>query len=108
MKFRRVDARSYYNQACVDDGANGAASVCADVTTPGTQVRTLNITKNVTEASFTNRSEESRVGDVASNDGNTKLAAEKVTDPNASGLSCTPSNGSSLALEQSTTYTVTV
>ncbi len=34
---------------------------------------------------------------VATNDGNTTIAAVTVTDPNASGLSCTPANGSPLA-----------
>ncbi len=33
----------------------------------------------------------------ATNDGNTTLTAVTVTDPNASGLSCTPANGSPLA-----------
>src|SRR6185295_10007998 len=28
-----LDAGHYYNQACVDDGAGGAASTCDDVTT---------------------------------------------------------------------------
>jgi uncharacterized repeat protein (TIGR01451 family) len=32
-----LDAGSFYNQACVDDGQGGAASQCADVTTPGFQ-----------------------------------------------------------------------
>jgi uncharacterized repeat protein (TIGR01451 family) len=92
-----IDAGSYYNQACVDDGANGAAEACDDVTTPGTQSPALSIDKSATESGF------SAVGDiihytiVATNTGNTTLAAVTVTDPNASGLSCTPANGSSLA-----------
>src|SRR5439155_953294 len=31
-----LDAGSFYNQACVDDGTGGAAEACDDVTTPGT------------------------------------------------------------------------
>jgi len=31
-----LNAGSFYNQACVDDGAGGAAQACDDVTTPGT------------------------------------------------------------------------
>jgi uncharacterized repeat protein (TIGR01451 family) len=56
----------------------------------------LAITKVATESGF------SAVGDVihytivATNDGNVTLAAVTVTDPNASGLTCTPANGSSL------------
>ena len=30
-----IDAGSFYNQACVDDGANGAAQACDDVTHAG-------------------------------------------------------------------------
>jgi uncharacterized repeat protein (TIGR01451 family) len=30
-----LDAGTFYNQACVDDGAEGAAEACDDVTTPG-------------------------------------------------------------------------
>jgi hypothetical protein len=30
-----LDARSFFNEACVDDGAGGAAQACDDVTTPG-------------------------------------------------------------------------
>src|SRR5438552_1516154 len=48
---------------------------------------------------------------VATNDGNTTLAAVTVTDPKVSGLSCTPANGSSLApgasLNCTATHTVT-
>jgi len=92
-----IDAGSFFNQACVDDGAGGAAQVCADVTTPGTSNPALSITKVATESGY------SAVGDVihytivAKNTGNTTLAAVTVTDPQVSNLSCTPANGSSLA-----------
>src|SRR5207244_3638712 len=32
-----IDAGSFYNKACVDDGPEGAASPCAEVNTPGTK-----------------------------------------------------------------------
>jgi uncharacterized repeat protein (TIGR01451 family) len=92
-----IDAGSYFNQACVDDGTGGATEACDDVTTPADQKPHLTITKDATESSY------DEVGDVihytikATNDGNTTLAAVTVTDPNASGLTCTPANGSSLA-----------
>src|SRR5438552_10940052 len=44
---------------------------------------------------------------VATNDGNTTLAAVTVTDPKVSGLSCTPANGSSLAPGASLNCTAT-
>src|SRR5205085_2668898 len=53
-----IDAGSYYNQACVDDGAGGAAQACDDVTTPGTQNPHLSISKVATETGY------SAVGDV--------------------------------------------
>src|SRR5438128_904962 len=84
-----LDAGSFFNEACVDDGALGADQVCADVTTPGTKNPHLAITKVATESGY------SKVGDVihytivATNDGNVTLAAVTVTDPNAAGLTCT-------------------
>ena len=92
-----IDAGSYLNQACVDDGAGGAAKACDEVTTPGSKNPHLSIVKNATESSYDS------VGDVvhytikATNDGNTTLASVTVTDANAIGLVCTPANGSSLA-----------
>jgi uncharacterized repeat protein (TIGR01451 family) len=87
-----LDAGTFYNQACVDDGAGGAASVCDDVTTPGSKNPHLAITKVATESGF------NAVGDVihytivATNDGNVTLANVTVTDSQVSNLSCSPSN----------------
>src|SRR5439155_5706568 len=92
-----IDAGSYYNQACVDDGALGAAEACDDVTTPGSQNPHLSITKTDGGGTY------STVGDVisytisATEDGYVTLSSGKVTDRNASGLTCTPANGSDLA-----------
>jgi uncharacterized repeat protein (TIGR01451 family) len=86
-----IDAGSYFNQACVDDGSGGAAPACASVTT-ATQNPHLAITKVATETGY------NKVGDVihytivASNDGNVTLSNVLVTDPNAAGLTCLPSN----------------
>jgi len=85
-----LDTGFYYNQACVDDGAGGAAKACDDVTTPGSKNPHLSITKDATEQSF------SKVGDVihyqitATNDGNVTLHNLDVTDPNAPNIDCTP------------------
>ena len=106
-----IDAGSFYNQACVDDGAGGAASQCDDVTTPGTKNPALSIVKDVTETSYDS------VGDIvhytitATNTGNTTLAAVTITDTEAVLGTCTPLNGSSLApgatLTCAATHTVT-
>src|SRR5678815_3950326 len=92
-----LNAGSYFNAACVDDGAGGAAKVCDDVTTPGDQNPHLSITKVATETSYNAVGQVIHYTIVATNDGNVTLAAVTVTDPNASGLTCTPANGSSLA-----------
>jgi len=86
-----IDAGSFYNQACTDDGTGPAASKCADVTTPATQSPALSITKVATESGF------SAVGDVihytiqAKNTGNVTLTNVTVTDSQVSNLSCSPS-----------------
>ncbi len=40
-----IDAGSYFNAACVDDGADGATEACDDVTTPADQNPHLTISK---------------------------------------------------------------
>src|SRR4029079_17636460 len=87
-----LNAGSYFNQACVDDGAGGAASVCADVTTPGTQNPHLAITKVATESGFNAVGQVIHYTIVATNDGNVTLSNVLVTDPNAAALTCLPSN----------------
>ena len=90
-----IDAGHYLNTACVS--ATGATATCDDADVPADQNPHLTIVKDATEDSF------SAVGDVihytitATNDGNTTLASVTVTDPNATGLACTPANGSPLA-----------
>jgi hypothetical protein len=87
-----LDAGSFYNQACVDDGAGGAASKCADVTTPGTKNAVLTLTK--TDDLNPDLYD---VGDVvtytitATNDGNVTLHNVTVSDaPTLDGFDCTP------------------
>src|SRR6185503_832955 len=87
-----LDAGSFFNQACVDDGAGNAASTCDDVTTPGSKNPHLAITKVATESGF------NAIGDVihytiqATNDGNVTLTNVAVTDPNITNLVCTPTS----------------
>ncbi|HEY8635977.1 MAG TPA: hypothetical protein VIL81_01835, partial [Candidatus Limnocylindrales bacterium] len=104
-----IDAGHYLNTACVDDGVGegGAAQACDDANVPATSNRGLSIVKDATETSY------SAVGDilhytiVATNTGNTTLDSVTVTDVNATGLSCTPANGSSLAPAATMTCTAT-
>ncbi len=101
-----LDAGSFYNQACVDDGEGGAVEVCDDVEPPAEQNPELSITKTVADPG--NYDE---VGDVlnftivATNIGNVTLDSVTVTDEQVSDLSCTPTNGSSLAPGESMTCT---
>jgi uncharacterized repeat protein (TIGR01451 family) len=90
-----IDAGHYLNTACVS--ATDATATCASANVNSEKTPHLTIVKNVTESTF------DAVGDVlhysitATNDGNTTLASVTITDPNATGLSCDPENGSSLA-----------
>src|SRR4051812_2952068 len=85
-----LDAGSFYNQACVNDGEGGAAADCDDVTTPGDQNPALSIEKLATESGY------DAVGDVihytitATNTGNVTLHNVNVTDNQVSDLDCTP------------------
>src|SRR4029450_11104543 len=85
---------------CSGSIAAGQTKTCTvtndDVATPH-----LAITKVATESSY------NAVGDVihytivATNDGNTTLNNVTISDPNVSGLTCTPPNGSDLAPTES-------
>jgi uncharacterized repeat protein (TIGR01451 family) len=87
-----LDAGSFYNQACVDDGPGNAAGQCDAVTTEGEQNPELSITKVDDGETF------SAVGDVidyeihAWNSGNVTLHGVVVTDEQADdNLVCVPS-----------------
>src|SRR6185503_5112199 len=88
-----IDAGSFFNAACVDDGEDGAEEACDDVTTPADQNPHLSISKVATEQSYDEVGDVINYSIIATNDGNTTLASVTVTDPNASGLTCTPVNG---------------
>jgi uncharacterized repeat protein (TIGR01451 family) len=88
-----LDAGTFYNQACVDDGTGGAASQCNDVTTPGTKNNVLSLTKT----DNLNPTKYDHVGQIitytltATNDGNTTLHSVTVSDnPVLTGFACTP------------------
>ena len=106
-----IDAGHYANTACVDDGALGAAEACASKDVPGTKNPHLTITKAATETSYNATGQVIHYTIVATNDGNTTLAAVTVSDPSVTGLTCTPANGSSLApgtsMNCTATHTVT-
>ena len=88
------------------------AKACASADVPGIKNPHLTINKVATEASYNAVDQVIHYTIVATNDGNTTLAAVTVTDPKVSGLTCTPANGSSLApgasLNCTATHTVTL
>ena len=110
-----IDAGSYLNTACVDDGNGdgdtGADEVCDDENTPGSQNPELSIVKDDAGATY------DEVGDVidytivATNIGNVTLKGVVVTDPNVTDLECTPATPVDLApgdsIECTASHTVT-
>jgi uncharacterized repeat protein (TIGR01451 family) len=102
-----IDGGSFYNQACVDDGASGAAQACDDVTTPSDKNPALSISKEATEEDFDSVGDVIHYSIIATNTGNTTLASVTVTDEQGSDLTCTPTNGSSLAPGESLNCTAT-
>ncbi len=78
-----IDAGSYLNTACVNDGAGGAAQKCDDADVPGVKNPALSIHKDAAESNY------DAVGDiihytiVATNTGNVSLDNVTITDPNA-------------------------
>jgi uncharacterized repeat protein (TIGR01451 family) len=98
-----LDAGSFFNQACVDDGDGPAASVCDDVTTTGSGNPDLTITKDATETAYSNVGDVIHYTIVATNSGNVTLHGVVVTDPNVTDLVCDPATPVDLAPGESIT-----
>src|SRR5438132_450296 len=88
-----IDAGHYLNTACVDDGPGGATQVYANKDSPAARRPSELITKEATEASYNATTNTIHYTIVATNDGNTTLAAVTVTDTQVTNLSCTPASG---------------
>src|SRR5207302_580613 len=91
------DAGHYLNTACVDDGPGGATQVCADKDVPGVQNPHLAMTESATGGRYDATTNTIHYTVLATNDGNTTLAAVTVTDSLSTLGTCTPGNGSPLA-----------
>src|SRR5262249_38174749 len=87
-----LDAGSFSNTACADDGPGGAAEDCDDATVPADQNPALDVVK----VDDLNGGKYENVGDVihytitVTNTGNVTLSSISVSDPNAAGLDCDP------------------
>src|SRR5690349_20300294 len=99
-----LDAGSYLNTACADDGEGKAAQDCDDEETPGEQNPALEVLKTDGDATF------DAVGDVinytitVTNTGNVTLTNVAVTDALAVGLDCDPGTAGA----QTTGFTIGV
>jgi len=96
-----IDAGSYLNTACVDDGNGdgdtGADEACDDENTPGSQNPELSIVKDDGGATYDEVGDVINYTIVATNIGNVTLKGVVVTDPNVSDLVCTPATPVDLA-----------
>jgi hypothetical protein len=77
-----IDAGTYLNTACVDDGANGAAQACDNESTPGTQNPAIHVVKSSTTSLITAAGQSVPYRFVVTNTGNITLTSITVTDPN--------------------------
>jgi uncharacterized repeat protein (TIGR01451 family) len=94
-----LNTGSFFNQACVDDGAGGAASVCDDVTTPGTQSPALTIEKTSTTTLITAAGQVVPYHYVVTNTGNVTLTGVTLADDKVAAvdITCTPTQPATLA-----------
>src|SRR5262249_60002429 len=76
-----IDAGSYYNQACVDDGADGAAPACDQVTTPGTKKPHLEIGRASCRDGYSSTGDAIHYTNVDNNEGNTTRASVTINTP---------------------------
>ena len=83
-----IDAGSFFNEACVNDGANGAAQVCDDVTTTAEQSPAIVITKDPPSQTFLSGGTATFTIRVE-NTGNVTLTSVAVTDALAPGCART-------------------
>src|SRR5437867_3427 len=85
-----IDAGTYRNTACVDDGTAGADPKCANADVPSSRNPALSIVKTATEASYSAVGSTIPYTFAASSSGNSSLAAVTITDTLATLGTCTP------------------
>jgi uncharacterized repeat protein (TIGR01451 family) len=94
-----LDAGSYLNTACVDDGAGPAAQACDDETTPGIQTPLLTLDKTSDTTLITAVGQVITYSFVVRNTGNITLTGVTLVDNkvDAGTLTCSPTQPTTLA-----------
>ncbi len=102
-----LDAGHWANTACADDGADGAAKVCADEDVPADQNPAITLVKTATPSTYANAGDIISYTLVATNTGNVTLHDVEITDAKLGTLSCTPTQPATLAPKAKLTCTGT-
>jgi uncharacterized repeat protein (TIGR01451 family) len=92
-----IDAGTYNNTACVDDGAGGAAEACDDADVPAVQNPQLTVDKSSTTTVITTVGQVVPYTFVVTNTGNVTLTNVTLSDTKVASLTCTPSQPATLA-----------
>ena len=83
-----IDAGTYNNTACVDDGTGGAASICDDADVPAVQNPALTLDKSSTTSAITAAGQVVPYSYLVTNTGNVTLTGITVTDNKVASVSC--------------------
>jgi hypothetical protein len=102
-----IDAGSYNNAACVDDGAGGAVEACDDVTTPADQNPALSLTKVATPVTYSAVGQIITYNYVIRNTGNVTLSGPFTVTDDKTTVTCTQPADNALSPNETMNCTAT-